>query len=199
QSTISNLFAGLSLQVDRTINVGDWVQIGSRTGKILEFKWRSTLLVTRDGDAVILPNSSLLGNEVLNFCKPTKEHRATVKVGIAYRHPPNEVKKILLGAVDGVPGVLKTPAPTCAPAEFGDSAIIYALRYWIDDMQREIAIEGEVRTRLWYSIQRAALEVPYPTRTLITHQASDVAVAEKQEQSERQAALAGTDLFGGLD
>src|SRR5215470_6799058 len=92
QSTISNLFAGLSLQIDRTINVGDWVHVGERIGRIVEIKWRSTLLVTRDGDTVILPNSSLLANEVLNFSKPTREHRISVKIGIAYRHPPNQVK-----------------------------------------------------------------------------------------------------------
>jgi len=199
QSTISNLFAGLSLQLDRTIGVGDWVHIGSRVGRIVEFRWRSTLLVTRDGDNVILPNTALLGNEVLNYSKPTREHRMWVRIGIAYKHPPNQVKKVLVGAVGGVPGVLATPPPDCFPTEFGDSAVTYAVRYWIDDVQREASIDGEIRTRLWYAVQRGGLEVPFPTRTLITHAESDAAALEAEEQRDRSAALARTELFGGLE
>src|SRR5262249_25582079 len=55
QSTISNLFAGMSLQMDRTITLGDWVQVGDRVGRVAQIKWRSTFLVTRDGDNVIVP------------------------------------------------------------------------------------------------------------------------------------------------
>jgi CRP-like cAMP-binding protein len=122
-----------------------------------------------------------------------------VKIGIAYRHPPNQVKKVLLGAVGGVPGVLAAPAPDCFPTEFGDSAIVYALRYWIDDVQRESIIDGEIRTRLWYAIQRGGLEVPFPIRTLITHAAADAGVVADHEQRDRNAALAKTELFGGLE
>ena len=66
QSTISNLFAGLSLQMDRTISIGDWVHIGQRVGRITQIKWRSTFMVTRDGDNVIVPNGALLASEVIN-------------------------------------------------------------------------------------------------------------------------------------
>jgi small-conductance mechanosensitive channel/CRP-like cAMP-binding protein len=199
QSTISNLFAGLSLQLDRTIGVGDWVQIGNRQGRIVEFRWRSTLLITRDGDNVILPNSSLLANEVLNYSKPTREHRISVKIGIAYKHPPNDVKKVLLGGVAAVPGVLATPAPVCQLTDFGDSAIVYSILYWIDDVQREPSIAGEVRTRIWYGLQRAGLEVPYPTRTLITHAEADARALAAEEHRDRNVALAKTEIFGGLE
>ena len=199
QSTISNLFAGLSLQVDRTIGVGDWVHVGQRIGRIAEIKWRSTLLVTRDGDNVILPNAFLLQNEVLNYSKPTREHRIWLKVHIAYRHPPNEVKRSILDAVRGVPGLLATPAPDCFPTDFDESAVVYALRYWIDDVQREAAIEGEIRTRIWYATQRQGIEMPFPIRTIFMKQDSNAPAAEEREVAERGAALAKTELFGPLE
>jgi small-conductance mechanosensitive channel/CRP-like cAMP-binding protein len=201
QSTISNLFAGLSLQLDRTIGVGDWVHIGQRIGRIAEIKWRSTLLVTRDGDNVILPNAVLLSNEVLNYSKPTREHRIWLRVGIAYRHPPNQVRQVLLEAARDVPGVLATPAPDCFPTEFGDSAITYALRYWIDDVQREAGIDGEIRSRIWYATQRAGLEIPFPIRTVfVNRDAEELAAREHAAELDgRGAALAKTELFGGLE
>src|SRR5262249_43555436 len=75
QNTIANMFAGLSLQLDRTLNVGDWIQMGNRIGRITHIKWRSTFLVTRDGNNVILPNGELLRQEVLNYSKPSSVHR----------------------------------------------------------------------------------------------------------------------------
>jgi small-conductance mechanosensitive channel/CRP-like cAMP-binding protein len=201
QSTISNLFAGLSLQVDRTLSVGDWVQINQRIGRITQIKWRSTFLVTRDGDNVILPNSVLLGNEVLNFSQPTRQHRLSLRLGFAYRHPPNDVKRTLLEAVRGVPGVLPAPAPDCFPCEFGESAIIYALRYWIDDVERESGIEGEIRTRIWYAAQRAALEIPFPIRSIYMTEITQDHLTREQEREflERAAALAKIDLFAPLE
>jgi small-conductance mechanosensitive channel/CRP-like cAMP-binding protein len=200
QSTISNLFAGISLQIDRTISVGDWVQIGQRIGKITQIKWRSTFLVTRDGDNVILPNGVLLGNEVLNFSKPTTAHRLWLRVGFAYRHPPNEVKRAMLGALRGVPGVLTDHPSDCFPVEFGESAITYALRYWIDDVQKEAPIEGEIRTRIWYAAQRAGLELPFPVRNVYLTEVTQDALTREQEREflERVAALARIDLFSPL-
>jgi small-conductance mechanosensitive channel/CRP-like cAMP-binding protein len=201
QSTISNLFAGLSLQVDRTIGVGDWVLVGGRTGRISEIKWRSTLLVTRDGDSVILPNAHMLSNEVVNYSKPTRNHRVTMKLGVHYRHPPNEVKRVLLEAARGVPGVLDEPAPDCFPSQFGDSAVVYSLRYWVDDVQREATIDGEIHTRAWYATQRAGIQIPYPIRDVFVHEitAEQAQREHEHEIEERANALAQTDLFGALD
>jgi small-conductance mechanosensitive channel/CRP-like cAMP-binding protein len=201
QSTISNLFAGLSLQMDRTISIGDWVHIGQRVGRITQIKWRSTFLVTRDGDNVIVPNSALLAGEVINYSKPTNEHRCHAKVGFHYRHPPNEVKQVLLEAVNGTPGVLATPEPAAMPIEFGDSAIIYDLLYWIGDIGRESAIAGEVNTRIWYAARRADLEIPFPIRSIyMTEVREDQAERErKRELIERREVIKNNQLFRELE
>src|SRR5262249_17532367 len=118
QNTIANMFAGLSLQLDHTLNVGDWIQMANWIGRITHIKWRSTFIVTRDGNNVILPNSELLRQEVLNFSKPTGVHRSTVKVSFAYRHPPREVARVLVDALRGLTDILPDPAPDCLPVEF---------------------------------------------------------------------------------
>lgn len=202
QNTIANMFAGLSLQLDRTLNVGDWIQLSTWVGRITHIKWRSTFIVTRDGNNVILPNSELLRQEVLNFSKPSSVHRTTVSVGIAYRHPPREVARVLVEALRGMPEILPEPAPDCIPTEFGDSAITYALRYWTNDVENDLITAGEVRVRLWYATQRAGLEIPFPMRVVQTlpapHANGSDAAAERDRQ-ERRAALARVDLFAPLD
>jgi CRP-like cAMP-binding protein len=189
------------LQLDHTLNVGDWIQMSHWIGRITHIKWRSTFIVTRDGNNVMLPNSELLRQEVLNFSKPTGVHRSTVKVSFAYRHPPREVARVLLESLRGMSELLAEPAPDCLPSDFGDSGVVYLLRYWTDNVQNDVLVEGEVRTRIWYAAQRAGLEIPYPVRTVRTlddgpeRRAADAA----REQQARVEALAAVDLFGGLD
>jgi len=157
--------------------------------------------VTRGGDLVIVPNSTLLGQEVMNFSRPTPDHRVTLRIGFGYQHPPNEVKRVLLECVRGMPGIAVEPAPDAFPADFGDSAVVYSLRYWITDMAREIPVEGEVRTRVWYAAQRAGLEIPFPIRTVYMNQVTDERTAQTQERETvtRTRALEGTALFKGLE
>lgn len=201
QSTLANLFAGLSLQLERNVGIGDWVQAAGRMGQVLQTRWRSTTIQTRDGDLVVLPNSLLLSQDVVNYSRPTPAHRVSVRVGFHYRHPPNEVRDALLPAVAAAPGVLPHPAPDCFPVEFGDSAIVYAIRYWIRDFAREEAIGGEVLTRIWYASKRAGLEIPFPIRTvLMTEMTEEKLSSETQlEFAERLALLSRIDLFRPLD
>src|SRR5712691_4543932 len=149
QSTIANVFGGLGLQLDRTLGHGEWIGVGNRVGRILEIGWRSTRIVTKDGDTVFVPNSELVSGEVLNFSRPTGAHRMTVRIGFHYRHPPSDVARVLLAAVRGAPGVLDQPPAECGSRDFGESAIVYELRYWIADFARDTVIDEEVRSRLW--------------------------------------------------
>jgi small-conductance mechanosensitive channel/CRP-like cAMP-binding protein len=201
QGTIANLFAGVSLQMDRTIGVDDWIQVGDYIGRVTKIKWRSTFMVTRDGDNVILPNATLLTTEVLNYSKPSRQHRQSVDIGLAYRHPPNLCKQILVDAVRGSPGILPTHPVDVLVREFGDSAITYSVRYWIDDIEQEHEIDSEVRTRIWYATQRASIDIPFPIRTVYMNQVSDEAATREQEREhgERLQVLKRIEIFSSLD
>ena len=166
QGTIANVFAGLALHTDKTIGIGNWVQVGALIGRIAEIKWRSTALWTEDGDVVIVPNSRLLDSEVQNLSRPDDVQRITVTVGFHYRHAPEDVRSALLEPVRDVPGVRFDPAPDCVVRDFAESAITYALRYWISDYTHHTKIESEVRTQIWHAARRAELEIPFPIRTL---------------------------------
>jgi small-conductance mechanosensitive channel len=111
QGTIANVFAGLALPLEGELAIGDWIEVGDHVGRIREIKWRSTAIVTKDGDTVIVPNNQLITTSVRNYSSPSLAHRRWIEVALHYRHPPNEVKAPLLDATRGVPGVLVDPAP----------------------------------------------------------------------------------------
>jgi CRP-like cAMP-binding protein len=200
QSTLTNVLAGILLHVDRSIGVGDWVQFGERKGCITEIRWRSTVLRTTNGDTVIIPNAQITAQEVYNFSRPLPRHRAELHVGFHYRHPPNHVRQVLVEAARQAPGVLTDQEPDCIPLEFGESAVVYALRYWIDRFDRDADIKGEVLARVWYAAQRAGLEIPFPTRTLVHAgaQKETAALPEGHVPAQRIAALKQVDLFSAL-
>jgi small-conductance mechanosensitive channel/CRP-like cAMP-binding protein len=200
QSTIANLFAGIVLHMDRALAEGDWIQLGARTGRIAQIRWRSTILRTTDGDNVIVPNGQLTLQEVYNFSRPSPRHRVWVRAAFVYRHPPNDVRQALVEATKSTPGVLADPMPDALVSDFGDHGVVYAVRFWIQDFARRAELEGEVRTRIWYAARRAGLEISYPARALqlagvgVDSHAADA----DSELATRVAALKRVDLFSGL-
>jgi len=166
QNIMANVLAGVALQIDRTLTLGDWIQWGQRVGRIAEINWRSSSIVTREGDTAIVPNATLVSNEVLNLSRPTHARCVIVRVPVHHRHSPGEVRAALLPIFEGVAGVLADPAPVCAPFDFEVSRhlsiVSYGLVFWIDEPERQGAIEGEVRTRVWYAAERAGIEGPCP-------------------------------------
>jgi small-conductance mechanosensitive channel/CRP-like cAMP-binding protein len=201
QSTIANLFAGLALQLDRSFGIGDWVTIGERTGRITQIKWRSTSIYTRDGDLLIVPNQHLTTHEVLNLSEPTKHHRVRFQVSVDYAHPPNEVKRVFLEAIRGTPGVLSDPAPNCVPSAFGNPAIVYDVLYWMDDQSRDMSIEGEVRTRLYYAAKRAGFELCPSSRIIYVVEEPETfkgALPSSHDLADRSLLLKKIDLLSPL-
>jgi small-conductance mechanosensitive channel len=200
QNTIANLFAGLMLNMDRELADYDWVQVGTRTGQIVQIRWRSTILRTVDGDIALVPNSQMLSGEVYNFSRPSPRHRVWLRVLFHYRHPPNLVRQILCDAARDAPGVLADPAPDAVVAEFADSGVAYSVRFWIDSLPKKKEIEGEVLARVWYAAKRAELEIPFPMRTV--HMISDTDEKRSEaddERQERMRAVERVDLFGPLE
>jgi len=107
---------------------------------------------------------------------------------------------VLVEAARSTPEVLTDRSPDCFPSEFGDSAVVYTLRYWIDRFDRDGDIRGEVLTRVWYAAGRAGLEIPFPTRTLVQEAmpADEPPAIKGRALRDRVGALEQVDLFSTL-
>ncbi len=169
QDILGNVFAGLSLQLERPYEMEDWVEVDGIQGAIEEMNWRVLTIRTRDNDLMTVPNSTVSKTVVTNFSKPTKLHLTHISVGVAYAHPPERVKKVLMSAVSDTSGISTKPSPVVFLTDFGDSSIEYDVRFWIKDFSRQPHIEDAVRSRIWYCLQRSGMSIPFPIRDVYLH------------------------------
>src|SRR6185436_10900 len=91
QPILGNFFAGLVLSVERPFRINDWIKVGEHEGRVVAITWRTTHLRTRDNDNLVIPNSKLAEERVLNYYYPHPMHLEHIKVGAAYKVPPYRV------------------------------------------------------------------------------------------------------------
>ena len=103
QDTLGNLFAGLAIQIEKPFRVGDWVTMGGQDGIVSEITWRATKMRTKSGNFVVVPNSTLAKDTIINYCQPTRSLRLQVDVGASYEVPPNVVKGVIREALQSAP------------------------------------------------------------------------------------------------
>lgn len=159
QETLSNLFSGLSLQAERPFAAGDWVRIGTHSGRLLEIGWRATRIVTGAGEVLTLPNNAVGKEAIYNLSKRGATLRK-ISIGIGYEVVPNTIKEVLLELVRFHAGVAGEPAPTVRVAEFGPRLVTYELLFWVAKYEDGGPIEDEIRSHMWYRLRRANIELP---------------------------------------
>lgn len=162
QDTLGNLFAGLAIQIEKPFRVGDWILVSGRDGQVQEITWRATKLLTKDGEFLVVPNSIVSKEPVLNYSEPTVANSVSVDVGASYLTPPNEVKSAILEAIGNAPLAIRAPEPKVLLQSFGDSAINYTAYFWVNDFGMEREARDQVRTNIWYELRRRNIEIPWP-------------------------------------
>ena len=165
QNTLDNVMVGIAVLFERPFQVGDWITVGSLTGEVLEMNWRSVRVRTRARDLVIIPNSVIGKETLVNLSRPTKAHAESHVIGFSYDDPPNKVKRVLMGVVRSTRGVLSEPAPAIRTVNYAAYSIEYQVRYFVDDYPRVQEINDEFMTRVWYAAKRNGLNIPFPIQT----------------------------------
>lgn len=196
QDTLGNFFAGLAIQIEKPFRVGHWINIGGSEGQVQEVTWRATKLRTKAGQFLIVPNSVVSKDPILNYSEPTLPTRIDVEVGASYLSPPNDVKAAIRRAVANAPLAKPDPAPQVILQAFGASSIDYLARFWIDDYERDSAARDQVRTNIWYEFRRANIEIPWPIQ--IEYSREEQPARTEVHVVAAAELLAGVDLFATL-
>jgi small-conductance mechanosensitive channel len=166
QPILSNFFAGLVISIERPFRINDWIRVGEFDGRVVAITWRTTHLRTRDNDNLVIPNGRLADERVMNYYYPHPMHMERVKVGAAYSEPPYRVRRALIEAAAGMAGVLDKPSPEVYVSSFDESAVMYELRIWVEDVAQAPRIASELRARIWEVFRKERIPIPYPTRTV---------------------------------
>jgi small-conductance mechanosensitive channel/CRP-like cAMP-binding protein len=196
QNLLGNIVSGLSLQFGKSFKEGDWLFVNGQYAKAIEINWRATRFVTIDDICMDVPNLDLAKQNIVNLNLPSREHAMRLSVSIDFAVPPTRVKDILLHATSNARGVLANPRPSVYLKTFGDYAIEYDIKFYMDDHDLYNETCDAIRTNVWYSLQRNGIRIPFPIRTVQLER--PVRSKEQEIQSAARIMLRQHSLFKSL-
>ena len=164
QELFQDIIAGILIMVDKSLQVGDIVDVDGKIGKVFEIKLRTTRAITRDDKIVIIPNHKFISNTIYNFTQNHKTTRENVKVGVAYGSNVELVTRLLEEAVLERKGVLKSPKPFVLFEDFGDSALLFSINFFIDDSFSDPRIKSDIRYAIDRKFRANNVTIPFPQR-----------------------------------
>ena len=167
QNTLGNIFGGISLIIDKTIEVGDIVKLDSgESGKVYDVGIRSTKIKTWNNEIIIIPNGKLANSKIQNISQPDPAIRINIEFGVEYGSDPERVKKVVLDTVKKIKNVEKEPEPNIWFTEMGDFALKFKLMFWVDNLSKKWPTHQEAMTKIYNALKKARIRIPFPTRTI---------------------------------
>ena len=164
QTLFQDILSGVFILIDRSVIVGDIVELDGKIGRIEEIKLRTTRAVTIDNKVLVIPNHQYLTNSLYNWTQNGKNTRDSVTVGVAYDSDVDLVKKLLLKVVQENNKVLSTPEPIVFFEDFGDSALEFKVVYTISDSFMGAILRSEIRFAITHLFRENNIKIPFPQR-----------------------------------
>lgn len=176
QNIVSNFISGIILLFERPIRPGDWIRVGTTEGYVRKVRIRSTIIETFDRAEVLVPNSDLLSNQVVNMTLSDGMGRIIIPVGVAYGSNTKKVREIILRVAKDHPQVIQSdsgvPPPRVLFRDFADSALLFELRCFVKNVDYRLIVESDLRYAIDDAFRAEKVEIPFPQRVVYMHQAS---------------------------
>lgn len=168
QHLIGNFISSVILLFDRTIQVGDVVEIEGHRGRVTAIGMRSSSILRFDGVEMLVPNSQFLEQRVTNWTHSDKHVRYEIAVGVAYSSPTERVSGLILAVVTEDPRTLTHPPPVVFFEEFGDSALLFRVHLWLvlDTEPENRLVLSDLRHRIKETLDEAGILIAFPQRDI---------------------------------
>jgi small-conductance mechanosensitive channel len=178
QNLINNFISGMILLFDRSIKVGDIVEVDGQGGTVTAINMRNSHIKRFDGVELLVPNSQFLQQKVTNWTHSDKRMRYSISVGVAYGSPTRQVSQILLDTVEGHEMVLKDPQVVVLFEDFADNALTFTTYFWLDliSVRDNRGIVSEIRHRISEALGRAGIVIAFPQRDVHIDAQNPIAV-----------------------
>jgi small-conductance mechanosensitive channel len=165
---IADVFSGVALSVERSYNLGDWLEIEMRSrpgnalaGQVVEVNWRATRLKTKADEIIVIPNSELARTKFINFSMPESHYRAEVQVPLSHNVSPDRAKRILMAAVVSTAGIMKEPPPQIVLKKFEPRGVVWGLWFWVPDYSQNTQVARAVQENVLNHLQVAGIDLSY--------------------------------------
>ena len=168
QATLANFIAGITILVEQSFQVGDWVSINDKEGKVVQIALRTTQILTRDNITVIFPNSTVASAEVINLTSKNLI-RFDIEVRIALEADIEAARAIIIAILLDTKEVLERPAPTATVDKVGDFGVFFIVRFWLNPPHVSSLpfIKEGLREQIKHALDAAGIATPYPHMQLM--------------------------------
>lgn len=169
QDIFRDLIAGIYIIIDKTLNVGDVIQINNEVARVRSISLRCTIVETRNRKNIVIPNRKLIDDVVYNWTHMDPVIRAKIEVGVYIGTDPELVKAVLLSCVDSNPKVLKNPKSLVFLHDFSESTVRFYLYYFIDRAFENDRIASDIRYEIDRKFKLNNIPLPVPVIRLDNH------------------------------
>ena len=164
QDVFKDLISGIVILFEGNVSVGDILEMDGLVGSVTEINLRTSQIKTLDGVYMVIPNSKIVNEKVINWSANNKISRFDVQVGVAYGSDVEKVKNILLQCAAENPKLSKSPEPQVFFNDFGDSALSFRLLFWIIDTWQTERVRSELRFAINAKFKEEGVQIPFPQR-----------------------------------
>lgn len=170
QYLFQDIISGILIILDQSLHVGDIIEVEEKVGRVFEIRLRTTRALTRDDKVVVIPNHKFLTDSIYNYTQNHKTTREAVRVGVAYGSDVQLVTSLLLEAVAEQRNILKSPKPFVLFEDFGDSALMFSVSFYITDSFADPKIKSSVRYAIDTKFRENNVTIPFPQRDVHLYQ-----------------------------
>lgn len=193
KNVMDNFISGWILMSERPVRINDVVEMEDQLGRVIQVGNRSTMIRRIDGAHLVIPNSTLLQSNLINWTLVDPNIRNSVKVGVAYGSDVEKVRDILMQIMQDSDSVLKDPEPIVIFEDFGDSALVFEIWYWaqINTIRELRKIRSDLRFEIDKRFRENDIVIAFPQRDVHLHFADDVAkqLAQKLKNSDSKQSI----------
>jgi len=175
---VNNLISGFILLSDKSVVHNDLIEVNGLLGRVETVGIRTTIIRTFNNVEVIVPNTNLVNNELINYTHSDPIIRIDIPIGVSYKSNPFKVKEALIENLSKLEGILEKPEVSIYFTNFGDSSLDFQVSVWTDNALKKKEIESEARYAIWKTLKENNIEIPFPQ--------TDVHIKREKEQNNVQ-------------
>lgn len=192
QNIVSNFVSGLVLMFERPIQPGDVVELPGVSGRVRQIGMRATIISTFDGADVVVPNGTLVSNNLTNWTLMDSRRRIDLTIGVAYGTDVQTLLPLLVETTRAMPGISTEPAPVALMTGYGVSSLDFVVRAWTYDMDNWVQIRSNLFASILTALNEAGIEIPFSQHDLHLRSVSDEAGAILRSAKSAEATSSGS-------
>lgn len=163
QSTIANFISGITILLEQSFQVGDWISLGDKEGRVIVISLRTTHILTRDNITIIIPNATVASSEVTNLTSKNFI-RFDIQARIALEADIEAARQVILNVISDMDNILKRPEPSATIDHISDFGAVFIVRFWVTPaaVPRIPRIKEALHEQIKTQLQAADIAIPYP-------------------------------------